>query len=214
MRTRASLTRAPWVINTPKWGEVFRRQERAAGAGVERGAGRTLLAGGRQRRLSDKGVGGGTGTYVVPLAAIGTQDTIARRRAHHGEERGRRLEAALTRQEVPCCASIRAGEGRWRLEGTPLRGSVRPVEVEGVSGREPEARREPTDGAQALVGGTEGSWSTRGLRFLQGVLTVGEGAGWGQPVSVGEAREEAGPSGGRGGRDRRRGESETSRLGH
>ena len=64
--------------------------------------------------------------------------------------------------------------------------------AQGVSGRDAEARREPTDDVQALVGGIEGSRSTRGLRSPPGVLTGEEGAGWCQPVSVGEARKEAG----------------------
>ena len=70
---------------------------RGSGAGE---AGRVLLAGVRRRRLSDKGIGGGTGTYVVPLATLDTRGMVARSREHQGEERGWRLDAALTLREV------------------------------------------------------------------------------------------------------------------
>ena len=71
-----------------------------AGMGCN-GGGRALLAGDRGRRLSDKGIGGGNGTYVVPLATMDARGMVARPRAHHGEERGWRLDAALTVREVP-----------------------------------------------------------------------------------------------------------------
>ena len=78
----------------------------------------------------------------------------------------------------------------------------------GVSGRDAEARRGPTDDMRALVGGLEGSRSI--WRLSLRTVDAWGGAEQCQPVGVGLVRKEAGPSGGPGRRVRRRGESESS----